>query len=387
MTAKWQGTIALLLLIIISYIDRVNISVMILNPDFAAHFHLNENRMLQGMLMTCFLLGYGFSALLLTPVIESKLHYRQGLLSSVVIWALVCAISPLLGSLMGMLLARIILGIAEGPLFSLKTRFISDNFSAEEIGKPNAVTALGVSLGLAVGFPLVTFLVERQGWMGSFYSLAGLNLVLGGGAIWRFLPAPAAPVNSARPGLQRTFLLAWHTPLLGWILLVEIATLSYLWGSSAWLPAWLRDEHHFSLQATGLLAAIPFLLSLGSKFLGGVLLDKLRPEQAPLMLSQQPALLALFMLSANIFWGLQGAAIPAVVQHHAPRQAVGSAYGIINGVGNICAAFIPLLMGMVMKSAGSVSSGFSVLVASQVITLLAGGMLLLRMRRAAAVSA
>jgi predicted MFS family arabinose efflux permease len=72
--------------------------------------------------MTCFLLGYGFSALLLTPVIESKLHYRQGLLSSVVIWALICAISPLLGSLMGMLLARIILGIAEGPLFSLKTR-------------------------------------------------------------------------------------------------------------------------------------------------------------------------------------------------------------------------------------------------------------------------
>ena len=55
-----------------------------------------------------------------------------------------------------MLIARVILGIAEGPLFSLKTRFISDNFSAQEIGKPNAVTALGVSLGLAVGFPLVT---------------------------------------------------------------------------------------------------------------------------------------------------------------------------------------------------------------------------------------
>jgi nitrate/nitrite transporter NarK len=90
-------------------------------------------------------------------------------------------------------------------------------------------------------------------------------------------------VNSARPGFRQTFLLAWHTPLLGWILLVEIATLSYLWGSSAWLPAWLRDEHHFSLQATGLLAAIPFLLSLGSKFLGGALLDKLRPEQAPLL--------------------------------------------------------------------------------------------------------
>ena len=395
MTARWQGTIALLLLIIISYVDRVNISVMILNPEFAEHFQLNENRMLQGMLMTCFLLGYGFSALLLTPVIESKLHYRQGLLSSIAIWAAVCAVSPLLGSLMGMLIARVILGIAEGPLFSLKTRFISDNFRAEEIGKPNAVTALGVSLGLAVGFPMVTWLMAHLGWAGSFYALAVMNLVLGGGLIWRFLPAPRSRSTVKKPGFVHTFTLAWQTPLLGWILLVEIATLSYLWGSSAWLPA--------SLHATGMLAAIPFLLSLGSKFLGGVLLDKMRPEQAPvlfvvggaltalsvvaLVLSHQPAWLALFMLSANVFWGLQGAAIPAVIQHHAAREAVGSAYGIINGIGNICAAFIPLLMGIVMKSAGSVSSGFSVLVVSQAITLLAGGMLLLRMRRAAALSA
>ncbi|MHA0872802.1 MFS transporter [Enterobacter pasteurii] len=403
MTARWQGTIALLFLIIISYIDRVNISVMILNPEFAEHFQLNENRMLQGMLMTCFLLGYGFSALLLTPVIESKFHYRQGLLSSIVIWALVCAISPLLGSLMGMLIARIILGIAEGPLFSMKTRFISDNFPAQEIGKPNAVTALGVSLGLAVGFPLVTWLMTHLGWAGSFYALAAINLALGGGLIWRFLPAPHSPLKLKKRGMLETFTLAWQTPLLGWILLVEIATLSNLWGSSAWLPAWLRDEHRFSLHATGMLAAVPFLLSLGSKFLGGVLLDKMRPEQAPvlfvaggaltalsvvgLMLSHQPAWLALFMLSANAFWGLQGAAIPATIQHHAARDAVGSAYGIINGIGNICAAFIPLLMGMVMSSVGSVSSGFSVLVASQVVTLLAGGMLLLRMRRAAALSA
>ncbi|EPY8448274.1 hypothetical protein ACXG8I_002693, partial [Enterobacter hormaechei] len=33
MTARWQGTIAFLLLIIISYVDRVNISVTILNPE------------------------------------------------------------------------------------------------------------------------------------------------------------------------------------------------------------------------------------------------------------------------------------------------------------------------------------------------------------------
>ena len=402
LSKRWLGVTALLLLVVIAYIDRVNISVMILNPDFADHFRLNDNRMLQGMLMTLFLLGYGFSALLLTPVMESRMHYRHALLLSTLIWAVVCAVSPLAGSLLGLLVARLILGIAEGPLFSLKTRFISDRFAAHELGKPNAVSALGVSLGLAIGFPLVTWLVGHFGWAGSFQALAVINLVLGGGLVLGFIPPP--PRNNAVPRRRftTTLRLAWQTPLLGWILLVEIATLSYLWGNSAWLPAWLRDEHQFSLHATGWLAAVPFIISLGAKYLGGVLLDRLRPAQAPLlfviggastacavaglMMSTQPVWLAFWLLMANACWGLQGAAIPTVVQHHASLEAVGSAYGIINGIGNLCAAFIPLLMGLVMRNVGTVSSGFSVLVISQVITLLAGGMLLLRMRRAAALA-
>ncbi len=143
---------------------------------------------------------------------------------------------PLLGSLLGMLIARIVLGVAEGPLFSLKTRFINDNFAADEIGKPNALTALGVSLGLAVGFPLVTWLMAHVGWIGSFYALALLNLLLGGGLIWRFLPAPQVTSQRAKPGFRQTCALAWRTPLLGWILLVEIATLSYLWGVAPGCP-------------------------------------------------------------------------------------------------------------------------------------------------------
>ena len=69
---------------------------------------------------------------------------------------LVCAISPLLGSLLGMLIARIVLGVAEGPLFSLKTRFINDNFAADEIGKPKAVRAVASACGankLAIVIP------------------------------------------------------------------------------------------------------------------------------------------------------------------------------------------------------------------------------------------
>ena len=165
--------------------------------------------------------------------------------------------------------------------------------------------------------------MAHVGWIGSFYALALLNLLLGGGLIWRFLPAPQVTSQRAKPGFRQTCASrAYAAARLDPAGRNRHAQLSV--GSSARLPA-LRDEHHFS-PGYRLLAAVPFLLSLGSKFLGGVLLDKMRPEQAPLlfiigglltagsvlalMLSQQPAMLALFMLAANVFWGLQGQRSP-----------------------------------------------------------------------------
>ncbi len=399
---RWWGVIALLVLIVIAYVDRVNISVMLVNPEFLDHFGLSGNRAAQGSLMTLFLLGYGLSAMLLTPFLETLLGYRKGLIISVLLWAVFTALSPLMGSITALLVVRALLGISEGPLFSLKTMYISDHFAAGELGKPNAVSALGVSFGLVVGFPLVTFLMSHYGWFESFYILAALNLVVGLGLIYFFVrPNPQHPAKpkSTEPVFGRvwaTFASAWTTPMLGWIIVVEIATLSYLWGSSAWLPSYLTSDKGFSIKEMGFISSLPFVVSIFSKYLGGMLLDKIKPAQAPLifafggfatalcmlgvMFAQAVPWLAFFLLAANACWGVQGAAIPTLIQYHAKADSVGTAYGLINGIGNTFAAFIPLIMGMVMASKGTVSSGFSVLVASQLLTLVAGFMLYVRMR-------
>ncbi|MCS3407235.1 MFS transporter [Serratia sp. AKBS12] len=399
---RWFGVVALLLLIVIAYADRVNIAVMLVNPDFLHHFQLDGSRVHQGMLMTAFLLGYGASAMLLTPFLETLMGYRRALTLSILLWALLTAASPLAGSLLLLLAVRALLGASEGPLFSLKTMYVGDRFAADERGKPNAVSALGVSLGLVIGFPLVSFLMAHFGWAMSFYLLAALNLLLGLTLVRLFIrpplrrqPAPAAARPAALARVWQTFVLAWRTPMLGWIMLIEIATLSYLWGSSSWLPAYLTDEKGFSIRQMGWLASLPFVVSIASKYLGGVLLDAIRPYQAPLifafggaatalciygvMHSQQLGWIAFFLLMANACWGVQGAAIPTLLQYYAQPQAVGSAYGLINGIGNLFSAFVPMIMGMVMASQGKVSSGFTVLIASQLLTLLAGGVLFSRM--------
>ncbi|MGG4584304.1 MFS transporter [Serratia nematodiphila] len=380
---RWFGVIALLFLIVIAYADRVNIAVMLVNPDFLQHFQLGGDRAHQGTLMTVFLLGYGLSAMLLTPFLETLMGYRRALTLSVVLWALLTAASPLAGSLLLLCVVRALLGVSEGPLFSLKTMYISDHFAADERGKPNAVSALGVSLGLVIGFPLVSFLMAHFGWAMSFHLLALLNLLLGL-ALVRLFVHPLALSSSSRPAdpqpvlsrVWHTFALAWRTPMLGWILLIEIATLSYLWGSSAWLPAYLTDEKGFSIKQMGWMAALPFIVSIASKYLGGAATALCIYG---VMNSHQLGWIAFFLLAANACWGVQGAAIPTLLQHYARPEAVGSAYGLINGIGNLFSAFVPMVMGMVMASQGKVSSGFAVLIASQLLTLLASGVLFGRM--------
>ena len=172
--------------------------------------------------------------MLLTPFLETLMGYRRALTLSVVLWALLTAASPLAGSLMLLCVVRAAWR-QRGPLFSLKTMYISDHFAADERGKPNAVSALGVSLGLVLGFPLVSFLMTHFGWAMSFHLLALLNLLLGGAgaavrssALLNFIRTPRRSTAGAEPRLAHLRAGAHADARL--ILLIEIATLSYLWG-------------------------------------------------------------------------------------------------------------------------------------------------------------
>ncbi|MER7398243.1 MFS transporter [Streptomyces sp. NPDC000151] len=405
---RWAGVLSLLAVVLISYIDRVNVSVLITDRAFTDHFGMTGDRVLQGALMTVFLIGYGLAAFFLTPLYESALGARRGLLVSVGLWAALTLLSPYaLGALMFVAL-RFLLGVSEGPLFSLKTMYVKEHFAPHEVGRPNAVSSMGVSLGTAIGLPLITYIVHRYDWHTSFVLLALLNAAIGLPLIALFIRGrgrgrtgegrtgqESAPTG-ARRGVAATLREALRTPRLGCILLIEIATLAYLWGSSSWLPAYLLQERHFSLAQMGAVSALPFLMSLASGFLGGHLIDKLPARRLPLLFvvgalgtgssvllvitAHAAWLAATGLVLAGGFWGLQGPAIPTLVQRHAPAGTVGSAYGVVNGVGNLVSAFMPTAMGAAIALGGGhgFAAGYALLIGAQAITLLCGAWLLLR---------
>ncbi len=391
-----------MLVVSIAYMDRINVSLMITNKDFLHTLGLEGDRIAQGRLMSLFLFGYGLSAWFLTPLFEARWSVRASLLISLVLWTVFTGASALTTSVALFLTWRFLLGSAEGPLFSLKTMYVNQHFAPHQVGKPNAVSSLGVSIGLGAGYSILTFMIQHFGWRDSFWALAALNVVIGLPLVALFIHAPdnAAPRPAAeRPGAAALLLAALRTPHLFWILAIEICTLSYLWGASTWLPSYLKETRHFSLSQMSLFAGLPFIVGIAANVLGGSFVDMLPRNKAPLafiagglvtaacvtaaILAENPYVAAFALILAGAGWAFQAPAIPTLVQHVAKDGAVGSTYGVVNGIGNLASALMPMFMGAAMMtgSGENLGHGFWLLVGTQLLTVMSGAALLWRLGR------
>ena len=190
---RWYGVITLFVIVAISYVDRINIAVLITDKAFLEHVGLAaDDRVSQGFLATAFMLGYGVSAFVLTPFCSALFGVRRSLIYGLILWGVVTWASPMFDSY-GMLLAsRILLGVSEGPLFSLASAYIKAHFRSDENGKPNAFVNMGTGLGLAVGYPLVGYLLTQFAWDTSFHVLGIMNIVLGIPLVLAFVRMPVS---------------------------------------------------------------------------------------------------------------------------------------------------------------------------------------------------
>ncbi len=200
---------------------------------------------------------------------------------------------------------------------------------------------------------------------------------------------------------------ALHTRYLVLITVLTSATLAYLWGSSNWLPTYLKEARGFSLREMGWLASLPQYATVVAVMVGGVLIDKIERRRVPFIFMGASVGVALAVLlainaedrywaayaliAANFCWGLASPAIPSTVQYCARPEHVASAFGVVNGTGSLVAGFMPALMGGVISSvsagpgtsggaASGFFAGFSLLIGTQAIVFICGFILWLRER-------
>ncbi|MGA8186098.1 MAG: MFS transporter [Terriglobia bacterium] len=373
---RWVLVILLFFAALINYLDRATISVAL--PRISGELLLGPTA--KGVLLSAFFWSY---ALMQVPIgwLADRASLRWLYAGSFALWSLACGFTGFAGSLGVLILLRIVLGIGESIFLPGSVKFISLAFSPEERGLPTAIFDSGVRAGLAIGAPLVAWLVSRHGWRNMFF-LVGFTAL-----VWilpwilafpsRLKPgAQEPPPQAAAPVARKP--LTFNRNLLGASLgFFCFGYYNYL--LVTWLPDYLVEVRHLPLLKAGFLAAIPYIVWAVSEVAGGWVSDRLvrhgrnetRVRKGMITVGFATGLMlipaalvgnltaSIVLLSAGSLVGLSSPNILVVFQACAPRDEVGMWMGFGNFIGNIGGVLSPLLTGILISRTGSYTPGFA----------------------------
>jgi sugar phosphate permease len=395
---RWLVAAILFLTVIAGFFDRISIAVLFTNTDFQNAMGTGFDPTRLGLLMTSFLIAYGLSNVLLSALVDLFGPSRT-LNISVILWGGLMVVMGTAGSFTMMMTLRALLGLTEGPQFSICNALIARWFPPHQRARANSMWTVGSPLGSAIGFPVTTWLVAAYGWRESFFALAMLNLVVILPLTLLFVRdrAPDMPVAlSPQPGQpQQTYRESVKLFVTDWrywlVVVASCGTLIYLWGLNSWLPSYLIKQRHMAPEQAGIYAALPFILVVVGQVGGSYLSDRLGKRAAVagtgLILSgvlmyfvsfmPTPQTATLMIGLSGLCWGAVTPVSYALIMDIVPQGAVATAVGFKNGISNLAGALAPVAMGMVVASTGSFDSAFLVLVGATLI----GGILMIPLMR------
>jgi MFS family permease len=272
---------------------------------------------------------------------------------------------------------RALLGVGEGPMFPAAAAVVRAWFRMDRRTSATGVWNSAPAIAQALAPPVLTLLMTLVGWRWMFgiLGLAGLGLAV----VWmaayrdrrrRMTTADTGCYPSAA-GWRRLFA---HRMTWG-LMAGNFGVIYVLWLYSTWLPGYLEIERHLSIKSAGLLAAIPFALSIGGSIGGGFLVDHIASKGASLVRTQKVFVclslvgMGLFTFAAahatSVGWAIgdisaalfcDGCATCmawAMATTAAPEGHVGALGGIQNFAGYLGGALAPMVTGFLVQATGA----------------------------------
>jgi ACS family glucarate transporter-like MFS transporter len=276
---RWALVVLLFLTASASYLCRVNISVVgaLMMRD------LGFSQIDMGRLFSAFVLSY---ALFQIPsgTIADRWGARRVLGWAAFWWAVVTVSMAILGwipiggkaagAFVILVLLRFVLGVGEAPTFPAAAQGVAQWIPPPQQGLANGIVIAGIGAGSAIAPTLLSKVMIRWGWQIALMvsaipamavALAWMGLTGSGQASSR--PTTESLRKSAGRVLgSRSFvLLTLSYTLQGYVGYIFVF----------WFYLYLVDVRHFDLRHAGNLSSLPWLLSVISIPLGGLISDRL----------------------------------------------------------------------------------------------------------------
>jgi sugar phosphate permease len=292
MKMRYRVLAGLLLLALITYLDRVAISVA--SVRMQDELHLNPAAW--GIVLGAFSISYALFEVP-TGTMGDRLGGRRVLTRIVLWWSLFTALTGTVRSIwfisaFGILVAiRFLFGAGEAGAFPNISAVVSRWFPAQERARAVGLTWTASRIGGALSPLLIVPLQRNFGWRAAFFvlGLIGVAWAVGWYAFYRDHPSQMKNIRlkeieeiGETPSVSRHHRLPWKKVLRNPnFLFILLMYFSYCCGSYffiSWMPTYLQKGRAFSEARMAVWATFPFILSGTANFFGGWLSDRLVPK-------------------------------------------------------------------------------------------------------------
>jgi ACS family D-galactonate transporter-like MFS transporter len=383
---RWRIFFLILGTVAINYIDRASLSVAM--PMISREFSISPA--VQGLLLSSFFWTYCFMQI---PggMLADRFLPRSVIAGATIGWGAFAALAAASVGWVTMLLTRLGLGLAEGPIYPAGAKLIGLWMTPTERGRAAALLDGGAPLGTALGSLIIAGLIAVLASWRLAFLVAGLATMACGVFAWFYIrnhPHEHDGVNHRerehiRDGLRQmgseagsaTSMTAMFKAPSIWLLFLGWFCFNSLWyGFLTWVPSFLAKTQGLNIGALGWASFLIFFAGFAGELTGGQLLDYfLRKTGATetvyrtlFGVSAALATIAVFLvafvheeaavitlLATTLFflrWCGMYWTLPALMIGDA--QA-GFLAGCMNFAGNISGIVIPVIVGLIVSLTGS----------------------------------
>ncbi|MFF1643175.1 MFS transporter [Streptomyces sp. NPDC058246] len=377
---RWTRILPVIVIIyVICYIDRSNISFAL--PHLQQDMHLSGAQ--AGFATGIFFWGY---LLLQVPggYLAERWSAKRWITILLVLWSTAAVASGFTHNLTELVLARFLLGVAEGGVQPALMATIRAWFPFAERSQAYAIFKLYTPISAIIAAPAAGMILTYADWRWMFIIMGGAPLIFGLAA-WLFLirdtPAKAEWLSdNERNYIEKsrtaegeplkqsgTVKAAFRSPIVWLFALIYTLTQLGLLGLSMWLPSMLKTAFHTDLKV-GIFAILPQIAAGVAIVLIGRSADRRGghiTHMASVLGVGAVVLAGASLISAQQKWLVLGAMILgtaasiawygpfwATVTKLTPVAAAGAGIGIINGVGNLGGFIGPYVGGWLSDISG-----------------------------------
>jgi ACS family hexuronate transporter-like MFS transporter len=185
---RWAICALLFFVITINYVDRQVIGVLkpIIQDD------LGWSEVDYGNIVTAFQLSYGIGLLVVGRVLD-RIGTRKGMAIAIGLWSLAACFHAAARTVLGFILARVALGIAESAAYPGAVKSVAEWFPRRERALGVGILNAGANVGVLLT-PIVGIMVAGLwGWQAAFLVTGAMGFVLLAFWLWLFRPPREHP--------------------------------------------------------------------------------------------------------------------------------------------------------------------------------------------------